>query len=163
MVASHTTCTALHHHIRSKPTNVTKAIANTGGYVGICCIPAFLGGRGDISALLDHIDFVARRFGPQHVAIGTDVAYSSSNAAAEQRKIPSRGPRRQPWRALWPEGSRGYKSHAPLSLAWTNWPLFTVGLVQRGYTDVHIQQIIGGNVLRVARAVLPQSLGRERK
>ena len=40
------------------------------------------------------------------------------------------------------------------TLAWTNWPMFTVGLVQRGYSDDDIQKIIGGNMLRVARAAL---------
>ena len=40
------------------------------------------------------------------------------------------------------------------SLAWTNWPLFTVGLVQRGYSDDEIRKIIGGNVMRVARESL---------
>lgn len=43
------------------------------------------------------------------------------------------------------------------SLAWTNWPLLTVGLVKRGYSDDDIQKIIGGNTLRVARAVFPQN------
>jgi membrane dipeptidase len=37
------------------------------------------------------------------------------------------------------------------SLAWTNWPLYTVGLVQRGYSDDDIRKIIGGNVMRVAK------------
>jgi membrane dipeptidase len=41
-------------------------------------------------------------------------------------------------------------------LAWTNWPLITVGLVQRGHSDAAIRKIIGGNVLRVARAVFPK-------
>ena len=40
------------------------------------------------------------------------------------------------------------------SLAWTNWPLFTVGLVQRGYSDDDIRKIIGGNVMRVAKESL---------
>jgi membrane dipeptidase len=35
------------------------------------------------------------------------------------------------------------------SMAWTNWPLFTVGLVQRGHSDENIRKIIGGNVMRV--------------
>ena len=35
------------------------------------------------------------------------------------------------------------------------WPLFAVGLVQRGYTDEQIRKILGQNMLRVARAVLP--------
>jgi membrane dipeptidase len=32
--------------------------------------------------------------------------------------------------------------------------LFTVGLVQRGYSDETIQQILGGNVLRVCREAI---------
>ena len=40
------------------------------------------------------------------------------------------------------------------SVAWTNWPLFTVGLVQRGHRDDDIRKIIGGNVLRVTQATL---------
>jgi membrane dipeptidase len=38
------------------------------------------------------------------------------------------------------------------SLAWTNWPLFTVGMVQRGHSDATIRKILGENVLRVTRA-----------
>jgi membrane dipeptidase len=33
--------------------------------------------------------------------------------------------------------------------------MFTVGMVQRGISDVDIQKILGGNVMRVARAVFP--------
>ena len=40
------------------------------------------------------------------------------------------------------------------SLAWTNWPLFTVGLVGRGHSDEDIRKIIGGNVMHVAREAL---------
>ena len=44
------------------------------------------------------------------------------------------------------------KPQAALTLAWTNGPLFTVGLVQRGHSDVTIRKIFGENALRVARA-----------
>jgi membrane dipeptidase len=37
VVASHSTCAALHPHIRSKPDEVIRAIADSGGYIGICC------------------------------------------------------------------------------------------------------------------------------
>ena len=57
MVASHTTCGGIFPHIRSKPDRVMRAIADTGGYVGICCIPRFLRRTGDIRALLDHVDY----------------------------------------------------------------------------------------------------------
>ena len=43
-------------------------------------------------------------------------------------------------------------------MAWTNWPLFTVGLVKRGYSDADIQKIIGGNAVRVVRDSFPAKL-----
>jgi membrane dipeptidase len=57
------------------------------------------------------------------------------------------------YEAFWPEGALDNKSDP--SLAWTNWPMFTVGMVQRGMSDTDIRKILGGNVLRVARAVFP--------
>jgi membrane dipeptidase len=159
MVASHSGCAAVNRHIRTKPDEVIRAIADTGGLIGICLIPSFLGRGGDISALLDHIDHVAKRFGTDHVAIGTDVAYSSRNAEAENKKIPRQRRGRTRFAALWPPGALTPASpRQTRSLAWTNWPLITVGLVQRGYSDSDIQKILGGNMLRVARAVLPEAL-----
>lgn len=149
MVASHTTATALQHHIRSKPDEVIKAIADTGGYVGICTIPRFLGGQGNIATFLDHIDYVAKKFGPEHVAIGTDVPYTSPNMGKENAKIPKYRRERTRWAALWPEDPFKETAEMRQSMLWTNWPLFTVGLVQKGYTDDDIQKIIGGNALRV--------------
>jgi membrane dipeptidase len=154
MVASHTTCAALHRHIRSKPDKVIRAIADTGGYIAICCIPRFLGGKGDVAAFIDHIEYVAKKFGVDHVGIGTDVVYSSSQTKEENKKIPRRSRRRTRWAALWPPDPFVTTPEARASLAWTNWPLFTVGLVQRGFSDVEIKKIIGGNVMRVTRAVL---------
>ena len=154
IVASHTACDAINHHIRAKPVDVIKAIVDGGGLIGVCCIPSFLGGEGDIPAMLAHIDYVAKRFGPEHVGIGTDIAYTSSNSAAENRKIPGRGGRRRTrYEAFWPEGALGKSYPGQASLAWTNWPLFTVGLVKQGYRDEDIRRIIGLNMLRVARAV----------
>lgn len=157
MVASHTACDAVRHHIRAKPAEVIKAIVDGGGLVGICCIPNFLGGNGDLPALIEHIDYVVQRFGPDHVGIGTDISYTSSNAAAENRKIPRRAPRQTRYESFWPEDALkgGYPGAA--SLAWTNWPLYTVGMVQRGYRDEDIRKILGLNMLRVSRAVLPKS------
>jgi membrane dipeptidase len=152
MVASHSTCGGIHPHIRSKPDEVIKAIADTGGYIGICCIPRFLRGKGDINAFLDHIDYVVKKYGADHVAIGTDVAYSSQNIAEENRKVTTRPRQRTRFASLWPADDYKTTTTATQSLAWTNWPLFTVGLVQRGHSDEVIQKIIGGNVLRVARA-----------
>jgi membrane dipeptidase len=37
-------------------------------------------------------------------------------------------------------------------VAWTNWPLFTLGMIMRGHSDEVIRQVIGGNMLRVLKA-----------
>lgn len=156
MVASHAGAVAVNRHIRCKPDEVIHAIADTGGYVGVCCIPSFLGRGGDINAMLDHIDSIARRFGTDRVAIGTDVAYTSRHAEAENRKIPKWARSRTRYEYFWPPDAFAGQPSRQATLEWTNWPLFTVGLVQRGYPDDDIQKILGGNVLRVARAALPE-------
>lgn len=154
VVASHSVCGGIYAHIRSKPDNVIKAIVDSGGYIGICCIPKYLRGKGDINALLDHIDYAAKKFGVDHVAIGTDVAYVSANYSNENKKLPRLPPRRPDFRSLWPNDDYVTTPEATSSIAWTNWPLFTVGLVQRGYTDEQIRKIIGGNVMRVNRETI---------
>lgn len=156
VVASHSTAAALHPHIRSKPDEVIRALADSGGYIGICCISRFLRGKGDLNAFLDHIDHVAKTFGTDHVAIGTDIAYTSRNSAAENKKAAVAGLRRkrEDFRSLWPKDDYVASEEADLSLSWTNWPLYTVGLVQRGYSDDDIRKILGGNVMRVAKASL---------
>ncbi len=155
VVASHTTAARLHHHIRSKPDEVLKALADSGGYAGICCISQFLGGKCDINAFLDHIDYVVKKIGIDHVAIGTDVAYSSRPNGNNSIKLPPRRKSRARFAALWPKETLTATESARESIAWTNWPLFTVGLVQRGYRDDDVKKIIGGNVMRVAKAVFP--------
>jgi len=155
VVASHTTAAGLHHHIRSKPDEVLKALADSGGYAGICCISQFLGGKCDINAFLDHIDYVVKKIGIDHVAIGTDVAYSSRPSGNNSIKLPPRRKSRARFASLWPKETLTATESARESIAWTNWPLFTVGLVQRGYRDDDVKKIIGGNVMRVAKAVFP--------
>jgi membrane dipeptidase len=152
-VASHSGAVGVNRHIRCKPDDVIRAIADAGGYVGVCSIASFLGRSGDLNAMLDHIQYLVKRFGADHVAIGTDIAYIPQRAEAEYRKMGRRPKARTRYEAFWPEGALDNKSHP--SLAWTNWPMFTVGMVQRGISDSEIQKILGGNVMRVARAVLP--------
>lgn len=153
-VASHSIAGGIYPHIRSKPDEVIRAIADTGGFIGICCIPRYLRGAGDVGALLDHVDYVVKKFGVDYVAIGTDVAYNSRNGTAERKKAAVAGlgrRRREEFRSLWPKDDFVTTPQMADSVAWTNWPLFTVGLVQRGYSDDEIRKIIGGNVLRVMR------------
>lgn len=159
MVASHSSFGGVYTHFRGKPDEVTRAICDSGGLLGVCLIPRFLGGDGDIGALLRHVDYGIRTFGAEHVAIGTDVAYVSRNDEAERAKIPKQARTRPAvsadsarWEHLWPADDFVPKPHAEKSLAWTNWPLFTVGLVQLGHSDETIRKVLGENVMRVVAA-----------
>ncbi|MBT3345503.1 MAG: dipeptidase [Gemmatimonadetes bacterium] len=158
VVASHSGAHALSGHPRCKTDEVMRAIVDTGGTVGVCCIPAFLGGTGDISAFLDHIDYMVKLIGAESVTIGTDQAYVPPSNATERQKIPDRGRRRTRFEGFWqpddPLNDPAWREpRMRQSLAWTNWPLFTVGMVQRGYSDDDIQKILGGNILRVTQEV----------
>ncbi len=160
MVASHSACKGLNQHCRAKTDDVMRAIFDTDGYMGVCCMPDFLGGSGDINAFLDHIDYIVKHFGAEHAAIGTDAGHRLQKSGEKPVKMPA-VPGRTVFRSLWPENSFSneyQQGNQILSMAWTNWPLFTVGLVQRGHSDENIMKILGGNVLRVARAVMPDSL-----
>ena len=153
VVASHTVAGRLSTHFRAQSDEVIEAIKKSGGYVGICCIPRFLGGSSNICAFLDHIEYAARKFGVDHVAIGTD--RSTTLAPCEFSGTPA--PSRRIWESYWPDpGDGGSKVTEEQfnSLMWLNWPCFTVGLVQRGFSDAEIQKIIGGNVLRVVKESL---------
>ena len=159
MVASHSACGGLYSHFRAKPDEVVKAICDTDGYIGICVIPRFLGGDGDILSFLNQVDYAVKKFGAEHVAIGTDIAHVSANEEAQRAKIPKRttpNPKAalgsERWEHLWPEDNFVPKPHAEKSLAWTNWPLFTVGMVQRGHKEEDIRKVLGKNVMRVLSA-----------
>jgi membrane dipeptidase len=137
---------------------VIQAVVETGGTIGITNLPRFLGRTGDIAALLDHIDYVPKKFGVETVTIGTDSRYQSPENIESERLLTPRAKKRLRWNNLWPPGQEVYtpewqKPEQTQSMVWTNWPLFTVGLVQRGYSDEDIAKIIGGNLLRVARQV----------
>jgi membrane dipeptidase len=153
MVASHTSCASLYQHFRGKPDETIKAICDTDGLIGICCIPRFLGGKGDIHAFLDHLDHLIRKFGPRHAAIGCDVAYTSRFDKEERARLQKApGGSADRWEHLWPKDDYVTTLQAEQSLAWTNWPLFTLGLIMRGHSDDTIRQVIGTNMLRILKA-----------
>jgi membrane dipeptidase len=125
----------------------------------MCCISRFLGGKGDINALMDHLDYLIKTFGPQYAAIGCDIGYNSRFEKEERAKIIRRpdgslpyGGKGDRWEHLWPKDDFKTTIEAERSIAWTNWPLFTLGMIQRGHSDDTIRQVLGGNMLRVLKA-----------
>ena len=151
MVASHSVAGALSTHYRGKGDEVIQAIKETGGYVGVCSIPGFLQNSMDINAMLDHIEYIARKFGVDHVAIGSDSGISLAGIDG----CPDFPVYRPIWEQFWmPPGVPEAERSKEWSVNWLNWPMYTVGLVQRGFSDEEIQKIIGGNVRRVITEIL---------
>ncbi len=158
VVISHSAMWELNHHVRCKPDEVVRAVVDGGGTMGITNVPAFLGGGGDLLALLDHIDCAVQKFGHESVTIGIDSAYVSRWAAQADQTLLPRPVQRPRWENFWPPGdalllSKWNLPHQHQSMTSTNWPLITVGLVQRGHSDEAIRHIIGENMLRVAGQV----------
>ena len=161
MVASHTTCASIHHHARGKPDEILKAIADTGGFAGMCMIPFFLSERGTIVDLLDHIEHAVKVMGEDHVGVGADSAFNAPAAHGLTISAPPGAPKEN-WWGNWKPGQIEFSDENRCeresgSLCWTNFPYITVGLGARGFSDDAIQKIMGGNFLRVLRAVTAMS------
>lgn len=70
VLITHSNCRALVPHPRCKSDNVIRAMARTGGVMGLTTLAAFVSGRphAGLSDLLSHFDHVARLVGVEHVA-----------------------------------------------------------------------------------------------
>jgi len=160
IMASHTAAKALFDFIRCKDDDTLEAIAEGGGMVGVYAYAGMLGGSDDLAMMLNHIEYIAKRIGVDHVGIGTDLMYQH-NWPEEVKNC--RGYENAEWQGNFWWGNWKDYPHPPKkrgedkwgSLAWTNWPLYTVGLVTRGFSDEDIAKILGGNFLRVFAATRP--------
>lgn len=152
MMASHTAAEEIYRYARAKSAEEFRAVAKTGGLVGVYVLP-MLGPGANLNTMLDHVRLIADLIGPDHVGIGTDTAYQSEWPA--DLKLYRNARFTTSWWGNWqnvPDSPPSTDEAARGSLAWTNWPLYTVGLVTRGFSDTDIEKILGGNFLRVLAA-----------
>jgi membrane dipeptidase len=149
VVASHTSAEGVHKHDRAKSDEELKAIAATGGYIGVYLVSMFLSAKevSTIDDFLDHVDYIAQLVGPQYVGIGSDWPMQCtqwgldrlSEWATEIGFRPEHG-------VLKPVNVLGFDDYR-------DFPNITRGLVKRGYGDDEIKGILGGNFLRVFEQV----------
>lgn len=157
VIVSHSAVHELSGHIRAKPDEVIRAVVESGGVFGITNYPAFLGRSGDIVAFIDHLDYAINRYGAEGVCVGTDRVYRVPQTDLHE-KLQTPPKARKQWEKLWPAqdpifSPEWHKPEQTKSLSWTNWPLFTVGLIQRGHSEETIRKVLGENLLRVAGQV----------
>jgi membrane dipeptidase len=154
VVATHTCAEGVFHHARAKSDEEIKAIAATGGVIGIVTLPFFLASPPSSNSKLglevwfDHVDYLAKLVGWQSIGIGTDWPMSLPKSALAGFFA----------EALLQAGFR--KEHLDLNMTnldgfddYRDFPNLTRGLVKRGYSDEQIRGILGENFLRVFEEV----------
>jgi membrane dipeptidase len=151
VVASHSSAAGVYSVRRAKSDAELKAIAETGGVIGVYAVPFFLSSirPASIESMLDHIQYIADLVGWQHVGIGTDWPLPFSKWAlrdvlSEMFVADLAFEESDPF---WPdENLVGFDDYR-------DFPNITRGLVSRGFDDEQIRGILGENVLRVFRDV----------
>ena len=73
VIASHSNARALREHPRNLPDDLLRAIAQTGGVIGVTAVPGVhLDQPGTLAAWVDHLEHVVEVAGIDHVGIGAD-------------------------------------------------------------------------------------------
>jgi len=138
IIASHSNCRALAGHPRNLTDEQIKAVAETGGVIGINSINRFVDPP-DLPHLLDHVDRLVTIAGREHVGLGLDFcAYLLEHTSAVERS----GMRKGAFLSV--EGLAGDQDV----------PKIPALLAERGYPPDTIDLIMGENFLRVFREVL---------
>ena len=156
VIFTHATARALvPGHLRCKTDEAIRKMAKSGGVMGIAMIRFMVRGSEPVTIehLLDHVDYVARLTGVEHVAIGSDMDLAGNPNATNGGGF---DPRTQPnfFRYQYHEDGDGAITIRGLNHSQRVFDL-TEGLIRRRYTDAQIAQILGGNAVRVLGTIWP--------
>jgi len=143
VISSHAGAYAINPHIRTIKDEQIKAIARSGGVVGINGLGLLLGTDAALpEKFVDHIDYIAELVGVEHVAIGLDFLYFADQFEAFMKHQGVSHPQ------AYAKKVRGVGAMlAPEQLL----DVVKV-LLQRGYSKQAIKGIVGENTLRVIYA-----------
>ena len=151
VICSHGNARALADSSRNLSDRVAEAIAGTGGVIGVVAINDFvLRGQqmanlpetrwGTVDDMLNHADHYRKLVGVEHIGIGPDFTWGMSPVRDRALFGPAamdEGPRRF---------VKGFENISEL-------PNVKVALGERGWSDGEIEQVLGGNWLRVYQQV----------
>ena len=137
VLVTHANCRALAPNPRCKTDEAIRKLAATGGVMGISMIRGFLtpSGTATVESVLDHIDYVTKLTGVEHVGIGSDVDLEGRSHFSPEIL---RAQHIRPGRTTDLDGLNYPKKIFDL----------TDGLIRRGYSDHDIALILGGNFQR---------------
>ena len=142
LIASHSGARALCDHHRNLSDEVIKAIAVTGGAVGINAFPWFVDRKAPtLDRFVDHIEHVRDLAGIDHVGIGPDFIREYYQEFFGN------------YPDMETEGLRINEAIAGLGYS-RDLPNLTVRMVERGFTDGDVRKVLGANFLRVFHQVM---------
>ena len=131
-------------HPRCKPDEVIRACGKAGSVMGITGVRNFVKDREPttIEDVINHVDYVAKLIGIEHVGIGSDIdldGYDDMPPDAYKRLK---------------DGYKGsYAFREKIDIEGIDHPKrmfdFTEALIRRKYSDADITGILGGNAVRV--------------
>jgi membrane dipeptidase len=149
-IVSHTGCQSVYEHIRNTTDENIRALADSGGVVGICQIRPFLTDQNtedNVRFYFDHIDHAVNVAGIEHVCIGSDRDHRVIEDSAEELAV-----------LLEEEGAQIQPEDWPLYMPALNGPrrmeVVWDGLVGRGYSEDDVEKIMGRNLLRLYTDIL---------
>jgi len=137
IIASHSNCRALCGHPRNLTDDQIKAIADTGGFIGINSINRFVEPP-ELPHLMDHLDRLVRIAGKERVGLGLDFCYYLL-----EHKSPVERSALRKGASL---SVQGLERDADVRK-------IPALLAERGYAPDTIDMIMGENFLRVFQAV----------
>jgi membrane dipeptidase len=157
VAVSHAACAALHPHPRNKTDEILRALAATGGYIGVCAVPAFLADqrkrRPSVPVMAEHILHAINTCGENQVGIGSDWGVGQ---APEPMMTRLRAEAR----------SRGFREEHQFDFASTTegferwsagFPRITQALIGAALSATAIQGVLGGNFCRFYEQVTAAS------
>jgi membrane dipeptidase len=141
VIFSHSNVYAVAPHIRNLSDEQIIAVARKGGVIGMNGVALLLGDeKSSATQIVNHIEYLADLVGPKHISLGLDLVYFHELLDHFYQKAGE---------AVYPKGYVGsMDSFQPEKID----ELIEV-LLQRGYTENVIKEILGGNFLRVIKQV----------
>jgi membrane dipeptidase len=146
VAATHANARSFVNHPRNKTDDALKLIAERGGIIGVTSWPPFLPNKFEstLRDFGDAIDDMVERVGIDHVGVGNDYTIDQSKEWFDTL-MAQQGTKWNPRRLDYPDTvthPRGIETPDKL-------PCVADELVSRGYKEVDIKKILGGNFLRI--------------